>query len=141
MAGSEKSNTATIAIAATFTAEPLLPALQFVLGEVGLTLDVRFAPYNQIFQELLSSTSLLATNEEGINVLLVRFEDFARAVKDIEDALIIVKRTATELESALSHHTQRVKVPVLLAVMPPSPRALPALRSEIQAANEALVSR
>lgn len=138
---SGKSVTATIAIAATFTAEPLLPALQFVLGAAaGLRLDVRFAPYNQIFQELLSSTGLLTTNEEGINVVLVRLEDFARAAKDLEEALNLVKRSAAELADVLSHQAQRVKVPILLTVMPPSPR-VPELRSEIQAANAALVSR
>jgi FkbH-like protein len=141
MAGSGKSDTATVAIAATFTAEPLLPALQFVLGEVGLSLDVRFAPYNQVFQELLSSTSLLATNKYGVNVLLVRFEDFARVVEGLEEALNTVKRSAAELADAVSHQAQRVKVPILLAVMPPSPRAVPALQAEIQAANAAFLTR
>lgn len=33
-----------LAIAATFTAEPLLPGLSFVLDTAGLVFDVRFAP-------------------------------------------------------------------------------------------------
>ena len=43
-----------IVIAATFTAEPLLPPLRFVLDEAGLSLGVKFTPYHQVFQELLS---------------------------------------------------------------------------------------
>ena len=39
-----------VAIAATFTVEPILPALRFLLSEAGLDLEVKFAPYNQVFQ-------------------------------------------------------------------------------------------
>jgi FkbH-like protein len=116
-----------------------LPALQFVLEEAGLALDVRFAPYNQLFQELLSSTTLLAMNADGIDVVLVRIEDFVRDVADLEEALTIIKRTASELANALSQHAQRVKVPTVLAVMPPSPRVATALLPEINAANAALL--
>jgi FkbH-like protein len=126
------------AIAASFTAEPLLPALQFVLREAGLPLNVRFAPYNQIFQELLSPTSLLATNAGGVDVVLVRLEDFVREVDDNKEALAIVARTAKELADALVHHSRRVKVPMVFAVMPPSPRTDKALLPVISAANAAL---
>jgi len=140
MAGLQKPSKPVIAIAATFTADPLLPALQSVLNEAGLALDVRFAPYNQLFQELLSSTSLLALNEGGVNVVLVRVEDFVREVEDIEQALTTIRRTVTELANALSHHTQRARVPTVFAVMPPSPRAAKALLPGIGAANAALVA-
>src|ERR1700722_18339206 len=120
-------SSATIAIAGTFTADPLLLALQFMLRETGMALDVRFAPYNQLFQELLSSTSLLAMNADGVDVILVRFEDFVREVENVEDALAIIRRTATELANALLHHSRRMRVPTVVAVMPPSPRAAEAL--------------
>ena len=82
-----------IAIAATFTAEPLMPGLQFSLQQAGLVLEVRFAPYNQVFQELLSSTSLLATNVGGVDVVLVRLEDFVRDVHNVDDARTIIRHT------------------------------------------------
>ena len=44
-----------LAIAATFTVEPILPGLQISLREAGLELDVQFASYHQVFQQLLSS--------------------------------------------------------------------------------------
>ena len=85
---SKKANSkAPIAIVASFTADPLLPALNVVLQQAGLALNVRFAPYNQIFQELLSPTSLLSTNTGGVDVVLVRMEDFVREVEDTEEAL------------------------------------------------------
>jgi FkbH-like protein len=138
MAISLKPGGAAVAIAATFTAEPLLPALQFVLREAGLALNVRFAPYNQAFQELLSPTSLLATNTGGVDVVLVRMEDFVREVEDTSEALAIVARTAKELADALVHHSRRVKVPMVFAVMPPSARTDKALLPGIDAANAAL---
>ena len=65
-----------ITVAATFTIEPILSPLQYVLHEAGLELDVRFSPYNQVFQELLTPASLLASNAGGFNLILLRVEDF-----------------------------------------------------------------
>jgi hypothetical protein len=36
------------------------------------------APYNQIFQELLDPGSVFHNNREGINVILLGLEDWAR---------------------------------------------------------------
>ena len=67
----------TLAIAATFTAEPIAPVLTSWLETLGLDAEVTFAPYNQVFQQLLDGQTLLARNQ-GLNVLLVRFEDWMR---------------------------------------------------------------
>src|SRR5215469_15443079 len=64
-----------IAIGATFTAEAVQPALSFWTAELGLPLEIRFAAYNQLFQELLSPAGLFARNR-GINVALVRLDDW-----------------------------------------------------------------
>src|SRR5277367_1060059 len=98
-----------VAISGTFTTDPLIPALQFVLREARLDLDIRWAPYHQVFQELLSSTSLLATNSSGVNVILVRLEDFVRDAEDIEEAVDTIKRTAIDLANALLSYSQRAK--------------------------------
>ncbi len=44
-----------IAISATFTAEAIQPGLAFWAGELGLDYEIRFAGYNQIFQQLLDT--------------------------------------------------------------------------------------
>src|ERR1044071_4360528 len=77
-----------IAVAATFTAEPLEETLRFWIEQMGLEANIEFAPYNQVFQELLNPTSLLSQNADGINVVLVGFEDWMRydAVRH-EDAI------------------------------------------------------
>jgi FkbH-like protein len=132
---------AAIAITASFTAEPIMPALQLSLQEAGIALDVRFAPYHQVFQQLLSSTSLLATNAGGVDVVLVRIEDFVRDVDNVEEARILVRRTIEEFSDALSHHACRVDVPTVLAILPPSPSASTALIPDLEAAGADVVAR
>ncbi len=65
-----------IAISATFTADAIQPALAFWMRELGLPADLRFAAYHQVFQELLDPAGLLAGNTGGVNVVLVRFDDW-----------------------------------------------------------------
>jgi predicted enzyme involved in methoxymalonyl-ACP biosynthesis len=140
MVSRQKPEDGVIAIAATFTAEPLSPPLRFVLDQAGLALDVKFAPYHQVFQELLSPTSLSAVNTGGVDVVLVRLEDFVRGVEGLDEAISTVRRTGAELAEALVHHAQHMKSPTLLAVMPPSPDLAEMLLPEIEAANEVLLA-
>ena len=67
-----------IAVAASFTAEPVLGTLAFWMRELGLNAAIEFAPYNQVFQELLNPGSLLSQNQWGMNVILLRPEDWLR---------------------------------------------------------------
>jgi FkbH-like protein len=139
MADLQKPNCSNIVIAATFTTDPLSPVLQFLLREAELPLEVELSPYNQIFQELLSSTSQLATNADGVGVILVRVEDFVRDTWNIDNAACAINRTVLELEKALTHHSQRSKSPTIFAVLAATPRAPKELLSEIEAANATLV--
>jgi FkbH-like protein len=129
-----------IAIAATFTAEPLLQGLRFALQEVGLNLDVSFSPYNQVFQELLSPTSVLATNAGGLNVVLIRVEDFVREVDNKLEAIATIRRTVTEFSEILRHHVQRVEVPTVCAILAPSSQAAKELTPCLDEATAALIS-
>ncbi|WP_066382131.1 non-ribosomal peptide synthetase [Anabaena sp. CA = ATCC 33047] len=65
-----------IIIAATFTSELIEDSLAYWLQEIGLPYAIEFSPYNQVFQELLNPASRLASNHDGVNVVLVRFEDW-----------------------------------------------------------------
>jgi FkbH-like protein len=128
-----------LAIAASFTAEPVLPSLALILEEARLPLEVVFAPYHQVFQELLSGTSLLARNAGGVNVVFVRLEDYVRDVSDPESARGVVEKTARELSEALGQQVRRVKEPTILAVFPPSPAAASGLRGGLEKAGAELV--
>jgi FkbH-like protein len=67
-----------IAICATFTAEPVAESLQYWLNQLSIPAKVEFAPYNQVVQTLVDPTSVFARNKNGLNVVLVRFEDWER---------------------------------------------------------------
>ena len=104
-----------ITIAATYTAEPLEQCLVFWLKQLDLPYTIRFAPYNQIFQELLDPTSLFSNNNEGINLLLLRLEDW-QGTQDNE-VLRNIEDFSRLLERSLSHS----KSPYLLCICPSSP--------------------
>ncbi|MFN6465769.1 MAG: non-ribosomal peptide synthetase [Nostoc sp. DedVER02] len=65
-----------IVITATFTSEIAEDSLSYWFQEIGITYSIEFTPYNQVFQELLNPASLLTNNQNGVNVVLVRFEDW-----------------------------------------------------------------
>ena len=103
-----------ITIIATFTSEPVEESLSFWLEEIGIPYSIKFAPYNQVFQELLNPTSLLANNQNGVNIVLVRFEDWERtknrlqltvddAQKEqiLESRLHQVEQNITQLEQTI----------------------------------------
>jgi amino acid adenylation domain-containing protein/FkbH-like protein len=73
-----------ITIAATFTAEPIEDYIVWWCKQFNIDGNVHFAPYNQVFQQLLDPQSLISTNK-GLNILLVRFEDWIRNDETVEN--------------------------------------------------------
>ena len=105
-----------ILIAATFTATPLEEPLQFWLRELGLTRLVAFAPYQQLFQNLLDPTGFLAQNRSGANVILFRFEDL-----DSHRDLHRIKEHTRELLDALIRAAELFPAPLLVCACPRPP--------------------
>jgi len=114
----------TIAVASTYTAEPIADALRFWLDELGLGGGrVEFAPYNQVLQGLLDPGSLLGRNRDGVNLLLVRVEDWARFRPGGWDERAI-RSGASELIEALGSFAGRSSTPTIVALPPPSAAVL-----------------
>ena len=115
-----------IAIASTFTVEPVEDPLALWMDELGLPASIKFAPYNQVFQQLLDPASLLATNRHGINIITVRIEDWQRFHrmtdnrKDLEACLI---QNATDLINAVRAAMARLSTPLIVAFCPNAPSA------------------
>ncbi len=107
-----------IAVSATFTAELIEAPLAFWIEELGWDFQVRFAPYNQVFQQLLDPESLLARNRDGVNVVLVRFEDWSRFG---ESGARELEENVRHLISSLCSAAGRFRSPLLVSVCPPSP--------------------
>jgi FkbH-like protein len=108
-----------IAIVATFTAEPLEDSLAFWSRELQLPFKVQLAGLGQVFQELLDRSSLLSRNEDGINVVLVRFEDWLEAAGGEND----LERNVADFVAALSTATTESSTPYVVMLCPASPGA------------------
>lgn len=80
--------------------------MNFWLRQLGLSYDIRFAPFNQVFQQLLDPSSLLGANSAGANFVLVRFEDWGEGTAAHADRLL----------DAIRHFVG----PLLVAVCPPT---------------------
>ena len=65
-----------LVIASNFTAEPLEDSLNFWGDHFGVRLRMEFAPYNQIFQQLLDTGSAFRRNSDGANVVLLGLEEW-----------------------------------------------------------------
>ncbi len=108
-----------IAISATFTAEPVADTLQFWGQELDSAWAVEFAPYNQVFQQLLDPQSLLSQNQTGVNIVLVRLEDWIRhaPASDGAELELTLPQTTAELIQTLKQSCQST-IPHLLGICP-----------------------
>ncbi len=109
-----------IVISSTFVAEPMGTPLAYLLAEAGLESDLQFAPYNQVFQQLLTPGSEFDRNRDGINIALIRLEDFVREQGEANVACQTVARIADELAAALESFAAARKGTVLLSLLAPS---------------------
>ncbi len=109
----------TITIASSFTAEPVEETLGFWMEELDLKSNIEFAPYNQIFQQLLDPASLFSLNKSGVNVVLLRFSDWLRDAQSANPAELL-ERNLTDLQNALSSTSQRC----IVLTCPASPAEL-----------------
>ena len=127
-----------VVVASTFTAEPLTEPLDFWLEELGIPGRIVMAPYNQVFQQLLDPSGLFAGNSSGLNVILLRLEDWRRfrPEGDLESDL-------DELVRTLAGHSGRASAPILVILGPPSPEAVadPAQAARFRALEERLAAR
>ncbi len=114
-----KTNGPFIAISATFTAEPLREPLAFWLDRLGFGDEIRFAPYNQVFQQLLDPAGLLASNRGGVNVVLVRLEDWGRFQNAASPEFL--EKEVLHLVDCLRTAAERLASPLLVAICPSSP--------------------
>ncbi len=70
------------AVAATFTAEPIEPALRYWMVEMRQQGPVEFAQYNQVFQALLEPAGLMSRRNFA-NAVLIRLEDWVEGDKSL----------------------------------------------------------
>ncbi len=109
---------ACVAVSATFTAEPVRATLGFWFEQLGLESRVEFAPYNQVFQQLLDPASLLGQNR-GVNLLLIRLDDWTRGGGPGR-----LEEVVAEFLIGLREAAARWHAPAIVALCPSSPGLL-----------------
>ncbi len=65
-----------IVIAANYTIELVSEPVHFWLEKLGLNYRLQFAPYNQVFQQLLDTGSMFHRNASGVNIICLRLEEW-----------------------------------------------------------------
>lgn len=126
-----------IAIAANFTAEPLAESLAFWLEQLNISEKIEFAPYNQVFQQLLAPNSLFSTNSHGINIILLRLEDWQNSPKGERAA---IEQTVKEFLLALTAAASQNKNFYLVCLCPNSPKSNELGTKEVYSQIEDLIN-
>ncbi len=101
-----------LVLAANFTADPIGPGLDFWAGALPLWSGATFAPFDQVFQQLLDPTSMLNSNTAGINALLVQTQRWGRGDELMGKAQEFVQAVQTSRGSG-------VQSPLLVMLCPP----------------------
>ncbi|RUT36533.1 amino acid adenylation domain-containing protein [Paenibacillus zeisoli] len=128
------SQAVSLAVSATFTAEPIEDYIQWWCERFQVQAEISFAPYHQVFQQLLSPDSLLAANQ-GVNLLLIRFEDWIGGETLSQDQQIQqLERSYVDLVQAIRNFPS--KGPVWMAVFQPSEDYHPVVTAYIRNLNE-----
>jgi FkbH-like protein len=126
-----------IAVAATFTADPLEEVARFWARELRWPTQMIFAPYNQVFQALLDPASELHKDGNALNALLIRPEDWIRYQEGSALRRETVAKTTGELIDAVRQ--AKLSAPVVIYLCPGSPDtpdrdAITAAEHQIEAA-------
>ncbi|MCG5216565.1 condensation domain-containing protein [Streptosporangium sp. KLBMP 9127] len=116
-----------VAVAASFTAEPLRAAAEHWLRVAELPASVEFAPYAQLFQQLVDPAGLLGAADDGVNVVLLRWEDWLRyqnagVAAPLPAAVTRLEQDLHDLFAAVRGFRERSRASLVIGVCPPSPR-------------------
>ncbi len=122
----------TLAIAATFTAEPVAPALSFWTEKLAINTEIVFSRYSQVFQQLLDPAGIFSKNSNGINIILVRLDDWMQtrssepgSAECISEAGIkSIGHNAHEFLHAVESASKKMTAPLLILFCPPSPERM-----------------
>ncbi|MEJ3741709.1 HAD-IIIC family phosphatase [Actinomycetes bacterium KLBMP 9797] len=107
-----------IRVLSSFTATPVGPAITFWADRLGLPVELSFAPYSQVFQELQRHGRTDRPGPDAVAVL-VRMEDFVPPGRHDEASAV-----GAELADAVAGAARRTPgTSFFIAVCPPSPAA------------------
>ena len=117
-----------IIISSTFTSEPIETYLNTILHKLNFQNRIAFAPYNQIFQQLLDPGSLLSNNTQGVNIILLRFEDLFTefdteySEEKISALLADVNQKVTDFTESVQVCANNNTAPFIIVLCPLAPK-------------------
>lgn len=112
-----------LVLSATFTIEPIEQTLLFWMKKLSIEADIEFAPYNQVFQQLLDPSSQISRNHNGVNIIFLRVEDWCRfdsGKKEVRDLSSTIQRNAQDFVAAFKASMSQSTVPYILCLCPAS---------------------
>lgn len=90
--------TVNVVVAGSFVAEPVKPYVKKFARMFNYRIPVEFSDYNQIIQEVVNEDSKLNRNKDGINVILLRLEDYIRDNSgSVSEKIAIIEETSKKL--------------------------------------------
>ena len=117
----------TVAVAASFTADPLRDAARYWFDRTALPVRLEFGPYAQVFQQLLDPDAAFGATIDGVSVLLLRWEDWLRGRRTTEPGDMPPAATALtgqlfEFVAAVEAFRGRTPAPLRVLICPASER-------------------
>jgi amino acid adenylation domain-containing protein len=109
-----------LVLAATFTADPIADALAFWMEQFNVPLRLDFAAYSQVFQQLLDPASGFSANREGINLILLRLEDWAQTCHGPQEFGRRLAQNGADFVAAVRSFAATRTQPCLIGLCPPS---------------------
>lgn len=109
-------------VSATFISEPVGDYIKWWCEQFNISVDLNFALYNQVFQELLDDRSAFWANR-GINILLVRFEDWIRELDFNTDSQCVdhLEKTYKNFTSIIENVLEKgVNITMIIGIFPVS---------------------
>ncbi|MGH8310109.1 MAG: HAD-IIIC family phosphatase, partial [Steroidobacteraceae bacterium] len=112
-----------VAVAGSFTIDPLLPGLRFWMDALRLQGEVQVAPYGQLVQTLLDPAGAFASPGRGLNLALLCVGDWIRELPAADAASpervrAHLERAVIDFDRAMRTHRARGGRPTLLMVCP-----------------------
>lgn len=110
-----------VVIASSFVSEPIENVLAFWMKKFNLPSCIQFAPYNQIFQSLMDPQSGFSRNTNGVNLILLRLEDWTRYADESSaehDYTHLLRRNGEDLIAAVDSASRKMNVPLLIWIAP-----------------------
>ena len=106
-------------LCASLVIEPLQDYLTYWCKEYELNVNISFAPYNQVFQQLLNPKSPFNQNN-GVNILFIRIEDWLRdqTDKSTYEQVDFLNKTFLDLTEAIEQSRRNNIVPYLIGIVP-----------------------